>query len=135
MEGTIKMKTIASSVLFLTVLAGAILLFSACEEENYFSQRRIRLVGDENLKLKEQLELCNQQIRKLEEVIAEYETGEQKRADAEKDMGNMVLELLKDSGAAGKEIEKLTDENLQLKARIAELESALARSGDQPDAH
>ncbi len=128
------MKIKASSVLFLTVLAGAILLFSACEEENHFSQRRIRLVGDENLKLKEQLKICNQQIRKLEEVITEYETEEQKRADTEKETGGMILKLLRDSDAAGKKIEKLTDENLQLKTRIAELESALARSGDQPDA-
>ena len=29
--------------------------------------------------------------------------------------------------------EKLVAENLRLKTRIAELESALARSGDQPD--
>lgn len=129
MEGTIKMKTIASSVLFLAVLAVSI-LFLGCEEENHLSQRRVRLVGDENLKLKEQLELCNRKNRKLEEVIAEYETEEQKRADTEKEMGDMVLKLLKDNDAAGKEVEKLTDENLQLKTRIAEL----ARSGDQPDA-
>lgn len=129
MEGTIKMKTIASSVLFLAVLAVSI-LFLGCEEGNHLSQRRVRLVGDENLKLKEQLELCNRKNRKLEEVIAEYETEEQKRADTEKEMGDMVLKLLKDNDAAGKEVEKLTDENLQLKTRIAEL----ARSGDQPDA-
>ena len=134
MEGTIKMKTIASSVLFLAVLAVSI-LFLGCEEQNHLSQRRIRLVGDENLKLKEQLKICNQQIQKLEEVITKYETEEQKGVDTEKEMGDMVLKLLRDNDAAGKEIEKLTDENLQLKTRIAELESALARSGDQPDAH
>jgi len=133
MEGTIKMKTIASSVLFLAVLAVSI-LFLGCEEGNHLSQRRTRLVGDENLKLKERLELCNQENRKLEEAVAYYEEEEQKRADTEKEMGDMVLKLLKDKDAAGKEIEKFTDENLRLKTRIAELESALARSGDQPDA-
>jgi len=127
------MKTIASSVLFLAVLAVSI-LFLGCEEGNHLSQRRTRLVGDENLKLKERLELCNQENRKLEEAVAYYEEEEQKRADTEKEMGDMVLKLLKDKDAAGKEIEKLTDENLRLKTRIAELESALARSGDQPDA-
>ena len=127
------MRIKASSVLFLAVLACAILLFSGCEEENHLSQRRIRLVGDENLKLKEQLKICNQQIAKLEEVIAEYENQEQKRGDSEKEMGDMVLKLLTDNDAAAKKIERLTNENLQLKAGIAELESKLTPNAEQPD--
>lgn len=133
MEGTIKMKTIASSVLFLAVLAVSI-LFLGCEEQELGSRRRIRLVGDENLKLKEQLKICNQQIEKLKEDITYYEEEEQKRADAEADTGNLALKLLKDNAAATKETEKLFLENLQLKARIAELESAPAQRADQPDA-
>ena len=133
MEGTIKMKIIASSsVTFLVVLAVSTLILG-CEEQELGSGRRIRLIGDENLKLKEQLKICNQHIRKLEEVIAEYENHEQKRGDSEKEMGDMVLKLLQDNDAAVKKIEKLTDENLQLKARITELESALVKSTDQPD--
>ena len=127
------MKIITSSVLLLTVLAGAILLFSGCEEQGLRPERKTRLVGDENLRLKKQLELCDREIQKLEKVITEYETEEQWRADAEEDTGNLALKLLKDVATASKEIEKLSAENLQLKTRIAELESELAQSGDQPD--
>ncbi len=127
------MKIITSSALLLTVLAGAILLFSGCEEQGLRSERRTRLVGDENLRLKKQFKQLNDKIQKLEAVITEYETEEQKRADAEAKTGGMILKLLRDSGAAGKKIEKLSAENLQLKAKIAELESELAQSGDQTD--
>jgi peptidoglycan hydrolase CwlO-like protein len=123
------MKIITLSALLLTVLAGSILLFSGCEEQELGSRRRIRLVGDENIRLKKQFKQLNDKIQKLEAVITEYETEEQKRTDTEKETGDIILKLLRDSDAAGKEIEKLTDENLRLKTRIAEL----AESGDQPD--
>ena len=128
------MKIITSSALLLTVLAGAMLLFSGCEEQELGSRRRTRLIGDENLRLKKQLELRDREIQKLEEVIAEYEKEEQKRADTEANTGNLTLKLFKDVAAASKEKEKLAAENLQLKTRIAELESELAESDDEPDA-
>jgi len=126
------MKIITSSALLLTVLA-ALTLIPGCEEQGLRPERKTRLVGDENLKLKKQLELCDRKIQKLEAVITEYEQEEQRRADAEEDTGNLTLKLLKDVATASKETEKLSAENLQLKAKIAELESELAQSGDQPD--
>lgn len=86
-------------------------------------------MGDENLRLKKQLELRDREIQKLGEAIAEYEKEEQKRADT----GDLALKLLKDVAAASKEKEDLAAENLQLKTRIAELESEIAQSGDQPE--
>ncbi len=116
------MKTITTLALLSTVLA-VFVLVSGCEEQGLNSTRRSRLVGDENLKLKKQLEVRDREIQKLKEVVAEYETESQKRADGEKEAGEMILKLLRESGVAGKKIEKLTEENLQLKAKIAELES------------
>ncbi|MHC4325792.1 MAG: hypothetical protein ACYSUX_16100, partial [Planctomycetota bacterium] len=92
----------------MAVLAGAMLLFSGCEEQELDSRRRIRLVGDENLRLKKQLELRNREIKKLEEVIAEYEKEEQKRADVEEEAGNLSLKLFKDVAVAAKETEELS---------------------------
>ena len=129
----IEMKIITLSALLLTVLAGAILFFSGCEEQELGSRRRIRLIGDENLRLKKQLKQLNDKIQKLEEVIAEYEKEEQRRADTEMNTGNLTLKLFKDVAAASKEKEKLAAENLQLKTRIAELESEFAESADQPE--
>ena len=127
------MKIITSSALLLTVLAGAILLFSGCEEQGLRSERKTRLVGDENLKLKKQLELRDREIQKLEEVIAEYEKEEKRRFGQEQKSSNLALDLFKKSTVSAQEIEKLSAENLRLKAKIAELESELAQSGDQPD--
>ncbi len=126
------MKIITSSALLLTILA-ALTLIPGCEEQGLRSERKTRLVGDENLKLKKQLELRDRKIQKLEKVIAEYEKEEQKRFDQEQKASNFALDLFKKTTVSAQEIEKLTNENLQLKARIAELESELAQSGDQPD--
>jgi Spy/CpxP family protein refolding chaperone len=126
------MKIKASYILFFVVLAASI-FFLGCQEQSLTSQRRYRLVGDENLKLKEQLKLRDNQIAKLEEVIAEYENEEQKRADVEKKSGEMVISLLKDNDTLRKKNDKLTDENTQLKVRINELESELAVSVDSEE--
>ena len=133
MEGTIKMKTIVLSVLFLAVLAVSI-LFLGCEEQDLVSKRRTRLVGDENLRLKKQLKVCNLEIQKLEEVIAKYEKEEEKRFAQEQKTSSLAVDWFKGMNNATKKIEKLTDENLRLKTRIAELESELAQSADLPDA-
>ena len=122
------MKIITSSALLLTVLA-VLTLICGCEEQGLRSERKTRLVGDENLRLKKQVELRDREIQKLGEAIAEYEKEEQKRADT----GDLALKLLKDVAAASKEKENLAAENLQLKTRIAELESEIAQSGDQPE--
>jgi hypothetical protein len=126
------MKIITLSALLLTALA-ILPLIPGCEEQGLRFERKTRLVGDENLRLKKQLKLRDRKIQKLEKVIAEYEKEEQKRFDQEQKASNFALDLLKKTTVSAQETEKLTNENLQLKARIAELESELAQSGDQPD--
>jgi hypothetical protein len=126
------MKIITSSALLLTALA-VLTLIPGCEEQGLRSGRKTRLVGDENLKLKKQLELRDREIQKLEEVIAEYEKEEKRRFGQEQKSSNLALDLFKKSTVSAQEIEKLSAENLRLKAKIAELESELAQRGDQPD--
>ena len=126
------MKTIVPSALFWAVLTVSILI-SGCEESNLTSQRRARLVGDENLKLKKQLKLCNQEIQKQKDLVAEYEKKEQKEYDAQRKTSGLTLKLMKNLTDSAKAFEKLTDENLQLKTRIQELESKLTQSTNRPD--
>jgi cell division septum initiation protein DivIVA len=126
------MKTIVPSALFWAVLTVSILI-SGCEESNLTSQRRARLVGDENLKLKKQLKPCNQKIQELKEIIAEYEREDQKEYDAQRETSGLTLKLMKNLTDSTKKIEKLTDENLQLKTRIQELESKLTQNTNRPD--
>jgi cell division septum initiation protein DivIVA len=126
------MKTIVPSALFWAVLT-VLILISGCEESNLTSQRRARLVGDENLKLKKQLKLCNQKIQELKEIIAESEREDQKEYDAQKKTNGLTLKLMKNLTGFTERIEKLTDENLQLKTRIQELESKLTQNTNRPD--
>ena len=122
------MKTIVPSALFWAVLTVSILI-SGCEESNLTSQRQARLVGDENLKLKKQLKLCNQEIRELKKILTEYE----EEYDAQEKAGDLAFKLMNDLADSAEEIDKLTDENLQLKTRIQELESKLTQNTNRPD--
>jgi len=126
------MKTIVPSALFWAVLTVSILI-SGCEESNLTSQRRARLVGDENLKLKKQLKSCNQETQELKEVLTAYEKEEQREYDAQKKAGDLTFKLMDNVADSAEKIEKLTDENLQLKTRIQELESKLTQNTGRPD--
>jgi len=126
------MKTMVPSVLFLVALTLSTLI-SGCEESNLTSQRRARLVGDENLKLKKQLKLCNQETQELKKVLTEYEKEEQKEYDAQEKAGDLAFKLMKNVADSSREIDKLTDENLQLKNKIQELESKITQNTGQPD--
>lgn len=126
------MKTIVPSALFWAVLTVSILI-SGCEESNLTSKRRARLVGDENLKLKKQLKLCNQETQELKEVLTAYEKEEQREYDAQKKAGDLTFKLMNNVADSARKIEKLIDENLQLKTRIQELESKLTQNTNRPD--
>ncbi len=90
-------------------------------------------MGDENLKLKKQLKLCNQETQELKKVLTEYEKEVQKEYDAQKKAGDLNFKLMDNVADSAEKIEKLTDENLQLKTRIQELESKLTQNTSQPD--
>ncbi len=133
------MKTIVPSALFGAVLTVSILM-SGCEESNLTSQRRARLVGDENLKLKKQLKLCNQETQKLKKILTEYEKifteykkEEKKEYDTQKKADDITFKLMNNLADSAEKIEKLIDENLQLKTRIQELESKLTQNTSRPD--
>jgi len=126
------MKTMVPSVLFLVALTLSTLI-SGCEESNLTSQRRARLVGDENLKLKKQLKLCNQETQELKKILTEYEKEEQRKYDVQKKEGDLTFKLMNNLADSAEKTEKLTLENLQLKNKIQELESKLTQNTSQPD--
>jgi hypothetical protein len=100
------MKTMVPSVLFLVALILSILI-SGCEESNLTSQRRARLVGDENLKLKKQLKLCNKETQELKKVLTEYEKEEQKEYDVQEKADDLAFKLMKNLADSEEEIEKI----------------------------
>ncbi|MHC5060636.1 MAG: hypothetical protein ACYTFK_06090 [Planctomycetota bacterium] len=123
------MKAILPSVLLLAGFLGLINFISGCQEEpKPTDRRRARLVFDENLKLKEQLQLCNQKIQEQKDSLAQYE---KEKADNQEYMNNFIREqtkdpmLLKILDETGKKLEELALENTVLKDKIEELEAKL----------
>ena len=85
----------------------------------------------------EALNKATQELKKViteyEKVFAEYERKEKKGYDAQKKAGDLTFKLMNNLADSAEEIEKLTDENLQLKNKIQELESKLTQNISQPD--
>jgi chromosome segregation ATPase len=124
------MKTMVPSALFLVALTLSTLI-SGCEESNLTSQKRARLVGDENLKLKKQLKLCNLEIQKLKKDFAEYE--KELQTSSLKQTEDTSGTLLKMLAGTSKQVQEFTEENKQLRNKIRELESKLTQNTNQQD--
>lgn len=82
--------------------------------------QRARLVGNENLQLKKQLEEKNQQIAQLKENIEQLET---EKAEAARKAGDTNFRIMQIVAETEKRNEALTQENEKLKNRLEELKS------------
>ena len=115
----------ALSALFFVVFLGFSLSISGCQEANKPDDRRSRLLADDNLQLKKQLELRNQEIKKQRGLLTECE----KKAAAVKQISDeaatSMLDMLTD---VTQKNENLTEENKQLKASVKNLEEKIAQS-------
>ena len=94
---------------------------SGCQESDASQIRRARLVANENIQLKKQLEEKDQQIEKLKKQILEIE---EKTAKSVEQAGNtsiksmrLLLESEKNNEALILENQKLEDELEKLKAQ------------------
>ncbi|MBN1123514.1 MAG: hypothetical protein JXA82_00805 [Sedimentisphaerales bacterium] len=117
---------IRSLWLFLMVLGAMILLMaSGCQEkDNSVMIRQAKLVAEENIQLKQQLNNCQKEVEK----------AKTENAEIAKQTGDNNIKLLQIVAQSGKQVEQLTAENTQLKARIQELETKLTEKSktDQP---
>ncbi len=126
-------KTIRLLTVLLAAFSGLI-SFTGCQEETKsLDVRRVRLIFDENLKLKKQLKLCDAQNQKQKVRLATYE---KEQAEMQKYMDDFTREQIKDPvlmriiDEISKQLEDLILENEQLKSRIKELEAELDQNPD-----
>ncbi len=117
------MKTIRAKILPITTLICICIFTCGCEESN-LSNRRARLVGNENLKLKKQLKLCDEEIEKQKDLLAQCQ---KEKAEIDKQAGDTGIKLLKILGDTSKKVDELTEENQKLKETIKELEAAIGQ--------
>ena len=129
------MKTIRLLTVLLAAFSGLI-SFTGCQEETKsLDVRRVRLIFDENLKLKKQLKLRDAQKQKQEDRLA---TCEEEKAEIQKYMYDLreqinnpaMMNLIRKNS---KKLEDIGIENEQLKAKIKELEAKLAQNSNQQD--
>lgn len=132
-KGVMIMKIIRMLTVLLAVFSG-IVSFTGCQEETRLTDnRRTRLIFDENLKLKKQLQLLDTQNQERKDLLA---TCEKEKAEIQKYLDDFTREQLNDPvlmkliRETGKQLEYLAIENEQLKSRIKELEVKLAQNPD-----
>ncbi len=118
------MRNVAIATVLLFLGTGAVISLSGCREESSdMSIRRARLVGNENIELKKQLKLRDEEIERQKELVVQCR---EERAKDKKLSGNTTIKLLKHLSESGKRAAALRTENMQLREKIKELEAKLA---------
>lgn len=107
----------------LTVIFSCAILaifMNGCQESDQSEIRRAKLVGNENIQLKKQLESKDKEIQKQKDLVTKIEV---EKALAIEQSAEANLKLLKALAEVSKEKDTLLEENLRLKAQIKELQS------------
>ena len=100
-------------VLLVSVLA--VVLLSGCQESDARQIRRARVIGNENLQLKQDLKEKDQQIEELKKQIEEIEAD---RAKENEKFGNMTIKTLQMLSETENRNQALTLENKKLKEEL-----------------
>ena len=118
------MKAKVTTILLLSIFA-IIVLASACQENSTGNNKRVRLVGNQNLELRKQLAV---EIKKHQAALADCEERVEKQLLANQQLSDSTLKILKDFADRSKNNDELILENQQLKEKIRELELKLSNS-------
>ncbi|MCK5173040.1 MAG: hypothetical protein KAR47_06585 [Planctomycetes bacterium] len=114
------MKKLIPTACLLIVLIG-VAITAGCEEKvQIVSDRHARLVGDENLQLRKQL---NAKDREVEQLNDRLEKCTNQLATVGQKAGEVNIAIMGKLSEQGPAIEALTSENVRLKKRIKELEA------------
>lgn len=107
-------------ILVLFVSAWGLSLLTGCQESDAKLVRRAKVIGSENLKLKEDLKEKDRQIDDLEKQIAELEA---KNAKEHEQFGDTTLKTLQMMAETENRNQALTAENEKLKDEIEKLKA------------
>lgn len=119
-----KKNSISIRVLSLTIAIAICITLSGCgKDTDSASIKRAKLVGNQNIELKKQLELKDAEIQKQKDLFAQKE---QEFADTQEKAGDTTLKLMQNIIQTSQLNETLSAENLKLKEKIKQLEAKLA---------
>lgn len=107
-----------------------IMLIAGCEEANVSNAKKSRLIADENIRLKKELEQCGREIEKQKKLLEECLQGKkvaEERADkgVEDLMNNILKDIIKDN-------RELREENEKLKRELEEPRRPILPGKPQP---
>jgi len=106
-------------VIVVSVLS--VLLLTGCQESDAHQIRKARVIGNENLQLKKQLEEKDQQI---EELTAQIEALEVEKAKVIEQSGETSIKTLRMLLESEKRAEAIVIENRKLEAELEKLKAA-----------
>lgn len=118
------MKKTTISLLVLCLAIGFCITLLGCgKDTDSASIRRAKLVGNENIELKKQLELKDEEIQRQKDLLTRKEKD---FAEAQNQAGEATLKLMQNLVETSQQNTVLAAENLQLKEQIKQLEARLA---------
>lgn len=118
------MRNVAIATVLLFLGTATLISLSGCREESgNMSLRKARLVGNENIELKEQLKLRDKEIEHQKKLVVQCQTD---RAKDQELSGDNTIKMLKHLSKSSIQVNALTAENAKLKEKIKELQAKLA---------
>ena len=107
----------------ITVAIATCLVFvTGCDEQQTIRDKQVRLVANQNLGLKKQLQEKDAEIERQKGLVVDCQTAKEEQNLAHERSAEGMINIMKSISQQATQIEQLTAENEQLKARIAELE-------------
>ena len=113
---------LALVLLLILALALALCTMAGCKEES-LTLKKAKLVGNENIRLKKELEAKDNEIQKQKDLLADKDA---EIARVTEEAGNATLKVMQHLAENSQKIEQLTTENQALKEKIKQLEAKLA---------
>ena len=113
-------KQITLAIIVVTALC--FVLITGCDEQQTIKDKQERLVANQNLEFKKQIQEKNAEIERQKGLAADCLAAMEKQAQAHEKSGEGTLNIMKLVSQQSTQIKQLTAENEQLKAKIAELE-------------
>ena len=110
-------------ILAIVVILPCFVLVTGCEEQqSTIKDKRVRLVANQNLELKKQLQEKDKEIERQKGLVADCQAEKEKQMQAHSRSAEGMFSIMKSVSEQANQIKQLTAENEQLKAKIAELE-------------
>lgn len=107
-------------IVTLSVFCIVLIMMAGCQESDSTLVQRARLVGNENLKLKDQLQEKDQQIAQLKEDIEKLEA---EKVQIIQESGDTNIKIMRIVAETEQRNQALTDENAKLKEELEKLKA------------